>query len=774
MAEGPDPANPPSQDKSSHQEEQEPVVIEPNVTCGHCKRELNNPYLLCCFHSVCKGCIPNMVIENNHLKCSRCGDTSTQCTDEKDRKKECGVSSARCCPVPNSPLARYIEGTKIVQRIANNIAIPCGNRKCKTADSPSVVFCMDCDTFLCERCFDGHEVMGAYDNHTVKTLEDIPTLSARDLQISPNATVSTCTQHKGKVLEYCCEKCDELMCQACAVDRKSSHVPVFLDDSTSHHQVVKTALQATILYQKRCEEIETKLQTQSRRLDEVTESTLCDINKTFEEISQAVERRKEEVRREFIAVTNKKKSAIDSKLATVKREKDMSSTVQSSLQFLLSSGSNHDVIACRDLVRMQQSILTSKWHKEDMNVRGCGLVTFDPSLQPTLLKAIDEFGVVEDGACPVNCTVDPKPASIVVTGSNPVTMTLIACNSKNIRCTRGGDNVEAFLRPKPPISGPAIKANIVDTGNGKYTISFPITYPGKCELPILVNGCDVRGSPFDATFLTSNLPKLKLNKKATELGTKKGFLNFPQSLGGPWGVAVAPSGAIFVADHSCHKIHVFDCHKKHVRTFGQPGSGYGQLQNPTGLSVDANGLLYVANFSGNKCISVFREDGTAVRQIGAGQLVNPMNVTVHDDKVYVADKGNNTISIFTLEGQFIHTIGSRGTNPGQFTTPTAVAFSPDGDMFVTDHGNCVQVFTPEGVYKREFGKEKLCNPHDILITTDNNVLVADQIYSHIAIFSTTGQLIHSFTVGTYPYAVAIDYSGGLLVSMYTYKQVAVY
>ena len=632
MAEGPDPANRSSQDMSSHQEEREPVVIEPDVTCGHCKRELNNPYLLCCLHSVCGECLPNMAMENGHLKCPKCGDTSTQRNDEKNRKKECGVSNARCCPVLNSPLARYIEGTKIVQKIANNVTIPCGNRKCKTADSPSVVFCMDCDTFLCERCFDGHEVMSLYENHTVKTLEDIHTLSARDLQISPNATVSTCTRHKGKVLEYCCEKCDELMCQACAVDRKSSHIPVFLDDSTSHHQVVKAALQAAISYQKRCEEIETKLLSRSRKLDESTETTLCGIDKTFEEISRAVDKRKEEVRREFIAAANQKKSAIDSKLATTKREKDMSRTVQSSLQFLLSSGSNHDVIACRDLVRMQQSILTSKWHKEDMNVRGCGLVTFDPSLQPALLKVIDEFGVVEDGACPANCTVDPKPETVRWNGTGPLKLTLITLDSKNIGCKRGGDNVEAFLCPKSPIQGPAIKARVVDDRNGQYTISFPITYPGKCDLSILVNGCDVRGSPFDAAFLASNFPKL--NKNIAELGTQKESLIFPQSVGCPWGVTVAPNGTIFVADNSNHRIHVFDSHKKHVRTFGQSGSGYGQLKNPTGLAVDAKGLLYVAKFSSNHRIDVFREDGSAVRQIGAGQLTNPWNVTIHKDQVY--------------------------------------------------------------------------------------------------------------------------------------------
>ena len=44
----------------------------------------------------------------------------------------------------------------------------------------------------------------------------------------------------------------------------------------------------------------------------------------------------------------------------------------------------------------------------------------------------------------------------------------------------------------------------------------------------------------------------------------------------------------------------------------------------------------------------------------------------------------------------------------------------------------------------------------------------------IAIFSTTGQLLHSFAVGNAPYAVVVDYNGDILVSLCTYKQLAVY
>ena len=129
MAEGPDPAGQSSQNKSSSQEEEEPAIIEPDVTCGHCKKELNNPYLLCCLHSVCAECLPNIVVENVRLKCSQCGDTSTSWNDGKMSESECRVDSVRCFPVPNSLLARYIEGMKIVHKVTSNDPLPCDSKR---------------------------------------------------------------------------------------------------------------------------------------------------------------------------------------------------------------------------------------------------------------------------------------------------------------------------------------------------------------------------------------------------------------------------------------------------------------------------------------------------------------------------------------------------------------------------------------------------------------------------------------------------------------------
>ena len=782
MAEGPDPANRSSQDKSSHQEEQKPAVVEPDVTCGHCKRELNNPYLLCCLHSVCGECLPNMVVKNGRLKCTKCGDTSTHCNDRKVLESECRVDSLRCVPVPNGPLARYIEGMKIVQKVTQNVPIPCGNKRCKSGDLPSTVFCTDCSRFMCECCYTAHELMEEYEDHTVKTLEDIrSSVNLTGPLLVKKTDIPTCPHHGGEPLKYMCDKCTTLLCQACTVDKdpgKLSHTPRYLNKVVmeTHIQSTRIARCAVKSTREVCTTARERARVKITEVDESTDRALREVDHAFEEIGHVLQQRKKELYQQIRAVSNEKKAAIDRTMRTLDEEDQTLGHCQSVLDLLVAHGINHEIIVSNSIVSNKQEAIISNTHKNVGFVPVSTEVGFLPSSKNDLIKAIGEFGVVEDGACPVNCTVEPKPETVRWNGSDPLKLTLNTFDSKNIQCKRGGDNVEAFLRPKSPIPGPVIKARVVDDENGQYTLSFPITYPGECDLSILVNGSDVRGSPFGVDLLPKPKP-VKLNKIVAELGANKGYLNFPQQPGGPLGIAVAPNGHTFIADHTSHQIHVFDEQRKYIRSFGQPGSGNGQLQQPVGVAVDAEGLVYVADYSNNR-IEVFREDGTFVRHFGTAQLRGPWSVTVNNKRVYVVEYLNYRIAIFTLEGQFIDTIGSEGNGPGQFNNPSAVAFSPDGDMYVADgYNHRIQVFDSDSVYQRQFGEfggGQLKYPRDILITADGHVLVADYANNRVVIFNTTGQLIHSFQVPSRPYGLAIDYNGDLLVTLCRDRQVAVF
>ena len=528
MRDSTDPTNHSLEYKQSCEKGGESPFAEPDVTCGHCKKELNNPYLLCCLHSVCAECLPNMVVENVRLKCSQCGDTSTAWNNGIMSESECRVDSVHCFPVPNAPLARYIEGMQVIHKVTSNFSISCSNKRCRSSDSTA--YCTDCSRFLCERCYDLHDLADIYDGHIVKTLEEMQTLGTQDIHfLSPKVPMPiTCQRHKGKILEYCCELCNVLMCQACAVDCKSPHSPVFLDDSVScpFAKAIKIACQAAVCFEEKCEKIEKQIRVEIKSFNKLKKDSLCNVNVAFQNIAQALDERKKELVANVSTVAEEKQFAINSSLTTAEEEKTTVANMQASLQFLLNNSSSCDGMAISRVAQCQQIALTSKWFVGELERSVPCTVTFDTHNKDVLLKAIEEYCIVTHGACPGNCTVEPKPESVQWNGSDPVTLTVTTFDRENIRCKRGGDNAEAFLHPKSPIPGPAIKAKVSDEKDGRYTISFPNMYPGKCNLYIHMNGKDIKGSGI-AVDLVPNTYLSRPSKSKGELGAIKRYLPYP-------------------------------------------------------------------------------------------------------------------------------------------------------------------------------------------------------------------------------------------------------
>ena len=397
------------------------------------------------------------------------------------------------------------------------------------------------------------------------------------------------------------------------------------------------------------------------------------------------------------------------------------------------------------------------------------VVRFLPQQEEALLTAIREFGHIQDSAFPLHCTVDPKPEALCQ--SPPVVLTLTAVDSSNIPCSSGGESVQAFLRPRPPVPGPSIKAAVEDRENGQYEVVFHVVYSGECELSVLVNGGHVRGSPFTVQLDEAVLQNghWVMRRSAIGLGSIKGSLQFPQQPGSLWGVAVSPvNGHVYVVDCGNSQIHVFDVEMKHVRTFGEHGEREGQLKSPIGIDVNTTGQVYVANQI-NCCVSVFREDGTFIRTIGQKKLQYPLDVVVHSSGlVYVADRDNLRIAVFSQEGKLVRTFGSKGGEKGEFNWPSALAISPDDHhLYVSERDNHrVQVFTLEGQFVREFGTGQLKGPRGLTVTADGSVLVADIGNKCVAVFDKEGKLVHSFTVEK-PTSVTVDSRGQLMVTSRT-------
>ena len=127
-------------------------------------------------------------------------------------------------------VSRFVEGRKIMQKVASGQQIGCNNTTCDSLAAEATVFCHDCWLFYCSFCLKSNRTLeGIIGKHNVKSIETIRSGTAEGkVDLLRKAVPLSCPRHKGEVFKYCCVSCDALMCQACRVDKDYPHRPAYL------------------------------------------------------------------------------------------------------------------------------------------------------------------------------------------------------------------------------------------------------------------------------------------------------------------------------------------------------------------------------------------------------------------------------------------------------------------------------------------------------------------------------------------------------------------
>src|SRR5208282_5092367 len=109
------------------------------------------------------------------------------------------------------------------------------------------------------------------------------------------------------------------------------------------------------------------------------------------------------------------------------------------------------------------------------------------------------------------------------------------------------------------------------------------------------------------------------------------------------------------------------------------GAGYSQ---PSGISVDANGNVYVSNFSGSSSnassVLEFASDGTGDGTPVGGGFFEPLGSAVDGGgNVFVPDNGDHQLKV-------VQRVGVLTMLPGNFKHPQGVFADAAGDLWVAD------------------------------------------------------------------------------------------
>lgn len=223
----------------------------------------------------------------------------------------------------------------------------------------------------------------------------------------------------------------------------------------------------------------------------------------------------------------------------------------------------------------------------------------------------------------------------------------------------------------------------------------------------------------------------------------------------PYSTTLDSMGRLLIADPGQHGVHIYDF-EKHKYQFLKGPRGR-ELSSPIDVVCDRNDDIYVSD-SLRALIYVFDVRGKFLRTIGGAssdsRLLRPTGMAL-DPKVrrlYVTDTLRHQVVVFGLDGSLVRAIGKRGSGPGEFNFPTALAISA-GRLYIVDSMNFrIQALTPEGDYLGSFGKlgsqtGTLNRPKGIAADTEGHLYVVDALFEVVQVFDTDGRLLYYFGSG---------------------------
>ena len=208
------------------------------------------------------------------------------------------------------------------------------------------------------------------------------------------------------------------------------------------------------------------------------------------------------------------------------------------------------------------------------------------------------------------------------------------------------------------------------------------------------------------------------------------------------------------------------------RVAGQ--SGYTAVYGPAGchacgahsVRVDPAGNIWAVDAPGHVVYKMDRQ-GRVVMELGtkgvAGRSRHTFNLPTDvgfapNGDVYVSDGyGNARVVKYSADGRYLLEWGTRGTGPGEFGLPHNLVVDAEGHVYVTDRDNQrVQVFTPDGEFLNEWPD---IGGVSALVMTDEQ-----QIWTGGTLRSLEGEAVATLPGGNGGHGMTVSDAGDVFVA----------
>ena len=175
-------------------------------------------------------------------------------------------------------------------------------------------------------------------------------------------------------------------------------------------------------------------------------------------------------------------------------------------------------------------------------------------------------------------------------------------------------------------------------------------------------------------------------------------------------VAVDSHDNVYAFNRGEHPMIVFDRNGKFLRSWGE-----GLFTTPHGVTIGPDDSVYCAD-TVDHTVRKLTPEGKVLMTLGEKDRPSPpmsgkpfnkpthLAVDLRNGDLYVSDGYSNaSIHKFSPDGKLLFSWGESGTDPGQFNNVHNIATDEDGWVYVCDRENHrIQVFSSEGKFETEW------------------------------------------------------------------------
>ena len=731
------------------------------VTCPECRKPFTQPKLLPCLHCACASCLSERegVRDKEGLKyivaCPKC-------------KQETELTKTGVIGLPTAFFKAHLIGVYVqLEKLEGKKEGTC--EEC--SKSMLSAYCSDCKHFICSHCVDLHQQMKVLSTHKIISLEEYRRNLLKQIT-NPTRRSSTeslvCQQH-GEALRIFCKTCRRLICKDCTVVNHAlpRHNWEFTETLVGSQ---KADLQRHIQAVRKMQtSVETNISEGKSAIEKVyaQRDSICEtIITSFDTLVARLEECKQQVLKNA-------SRAVDSKLGQLSDQVQQLTLKDDELKYL--------VKVCEENIEhtTDQEFLSLKWYvmnrvkevlaRREQEPINCPSMFLPSSFSQEIMDICSSHLQLHHSVSLSKTTVSGSGAKRAQVGT-PAHFIVRTVSSAGRPCLEKQNiTVEICL---PRSSGLLSLTVTPEVELGTYIVSYLPETRGQYKASVMIDKEEIEHSPF---YITVRPSRLEWN------GPVQVFSNQEW----PWGITSTSSQELYVTRSYQHKIAVLDKDGRQIRTMGMKGQKMGHLLSPTGIAVDEEGNIYVADGQENGRLQKLNKNFQVLATFTP--LSNPLGVLLsrHGDKVYVCDQGHQRIVVLDRNLKMVSSFAklSQEKVATSFITPHSVAEDSQGNVYATDLENyCIQVFSNKGIYQRS-----IVNPHSEMFTPagisieDDVIFVSDCGENRLVVFSTDGKFVTSFggfgkQEGQFytPQSIALDTDGYLYVCDYVNNRVQVF